>query len=62
MTVEQIKARARECAGVHGNIFVRTLKDEVVNGVCTFAGKNKFRVDTPLASIFFDYDEVEAVQ
>ena len=62
MTTEQIKATAKARAAEHAHIFVRTIRDEIYNGPCTFAGKNKFRVDTPLAACFFDYEEVEAVE
>lgn len=57
---DHIKALVAERAAIHGDITVQT-KEGVVTGTCTFAGTQKFRVDTPQAAIFFTYEEVEAV-
>jgi hypothetical protein len=61
LTVDQIKVLVAVKSGLQEEITVTTLIGEKVTGVCTFAGTTKFRVDTPQAAIFFNYDEVEQV-
>ena len=63
MTTEQIKTRAMELVMAHPpvEVGVRTLDDQLIVGVVSFAGENKFRLDTPQAVMFFEYGEVEAI-
>lgn len=63
MTINQIMRIARQRAEHNVDIVVVPLgvEHQTIEGACTFAGTNKFRVDTPQAAIFFKYTEVEAV-
>lgn len=65
MTIDQIVNFANEAVIQHPprEVVVKTtLDDNLIVGEITFAGKNKFRVDTPLAALFIPYDETEAVE
>jgi hypothetical protein len=62
MSIDQIKVIAAVRASDNREITVRLLDGTTITGTCTFAGKRKFRVDTPQAAIFFTYDECEAVE
>lgn len=66
MTIDQIKTFAMEAVMQHPprEVYVRVLDPEhpPITGVLSYAGQNKFRVDTPLAALFIPYDETEAVE
>lgn len=62
MTTDQIRVVAAVRANLCEEITVHTDDGQTITGTCTFAGTQKFRVDTPLAAAFFTYEEVEAVQ
>lgn len=62
MTRDQIVVVAAVRAAERREITVHTTDGQTITGTCTFAGTNKFRVDTPLAAIFFTYEKVESVE
>jgi hypothetical protein len=58
---DHIKAVVARRAADEDSITVQTKDGEIYRGTCTFAGTQKFRVDTADDAMFFTYEEVEAV-